>query len=132
MRNDFNFKKCEEIAVYMRLEGETNFKSFEEFSNGVNGKWSIPMKYQPSQEDSVLFYEAFCEGVSVEDQLAGQHCVGEVKAEVLCEDRNAKGADKNVLHQTCYRARLNYDTDASSSVTGGSGLPGYTGPPVNG
>ena len=130
MWNDFNFKKCEEIAVYLRLEGETNFVSYTEFSNGLNGMWRIPMQYQPSQDDSVLFYEAFCAGVSVEEQLAGKHCIGEVKAEVLCENRNAKQDDKNILHQTCYRARLNYDTDASSSVKDGSDLPGYTGPPV--
>ena len=109
MREDFNFEKCEEIAVYVRPEGESNFAAYEGFIGGRNEKWKIPKFYNKADEQSVLFWEAFCGGVLPEDVPEGNLCVGEAKAEVLCEKGCKEGKGDKVLHQTCYRAQLEFD-----------------------
>lgn len=42
MWDDFKFKKCEEKAVFVRPEGDSNFFTYEGFDMGVNDKWKIP------------------------------------------------------------------------------------------
>lgn len=86
MKDDFDFKKCEEIAVYLRLKGESNFKLFDDFSEetdpkkfksrkGFPGevyrKWEIPKKYKLRYDDSVAFYEAFCSVSPLRNSLWG-------------------------------------------------------------
>lgn len=117
MSLDFDYKKCEETDVYVRPQGSSNFVKYDEFSNGVNNKWSIPKFYNKNDEQSVLFYISFCGGILPEDVNEGNLCEGEVKSKVLCEDFRGP---KKALQKTCYRAKLTFDP---SSGDGKETLP---------
>jgi len=104
MMDDFMFENCEEKAVFVRPEGDLNFDTYNEISNGVNNKWKIPEFYNMTDSQSVSFFEAFCGGVLPQHVDEGNLCVGEVKAEVICNDFS-----RQTRQQTCYRARLVFD-----------------------
>jgi hypothetical protein len=104
--NDFVYFECNELAVYLRLKGESNFFRLEyppellpDFP-GWNGdfNWVIP-PYNEFDPESVLFHQALCGGVPLK-QRGQSPCVAELKAEVLC----INGLRER--RQTCYRANL--------------------------
>ncbi|CAB9504369.1 Inherit from bactNOG: repeat protein [Seminavis robusta] len=119
MQKDFGYANCEEIAVYVKPYGQDHFLRLHHFAGDPSAEWSIPSMYNRTNTDSVVFFEAVCRGLTVEEQMAGQECRAEVKAEVLCED-----SDK-ILRETCYRASILYDSDAVPTFNDASDLPGY-------
>jgi hypothetical protein len=104
--NDFVYFECNELAVYLRLKGESNFFRLEYPPEllpnfpGFNGdfNWVIP-PYNEFDPESVLFHQALCGGVPLK-QRGQSACVAELKAEVLCINGLRQP------RQTCYRANL--------------------------
>jgi hypothetical protein len=70
-------------------------------------KWDVP-KYDEGRLYSMYFHNALCNGTRLPSNDAP--CTAEIKAEVLCDDKNTtesgKGGRKKVIQQTCYRANL--------------------------
>jgi hypothetical protein len=122
MKEDFGYKKCKAIAVYVRPGGESNFKSLEyseeefpEFNDfEASKKWNIPKCKDDKDGEELRFHQALCGNFNLTgDDIGDMPCEGEIKVEVLCKDEATKSVKKAPLAQTCYRAKLSADNQCA-------------------